>query len=162
MTQRRRPHAQYGCGIASLLMLLKHAQSSFKISYQELARRLRIDEPVIDRWDNQYEDVGYGAYPADITLFLKEENIPFIQLHNAKSTPNGFNFLVQLASIGPVMVGMEGTEWGESGHWIVVAPNDKNSFTSFDPYKKVDEEYRVIISKKDLLKDWDGFAVQVL
>ncbi len=157
VSQRGRRHADYGCGVASLLMLLKHSRPSVKISYQDLARRLRIDKPVKARWGDQYEDAGYGAYPADITLFLKEEGIAFIQLHDTKLTPKCANSLEQLVSIGPVMMGMD---WGESGHWIVVIQREGNDFTYFDPYNKVDEGH--IISKKDLLNDWDGFAVQVL
>jgi len=156
ISQLARRHAAYGCGVASLLMLLRNRDAEFSVTYTELADQLEIDKPVRNKWRNQYEDSGPGAYPADITRFLKNEGIPFLQIHDSPASSEHLMLLVKKA---PLMIGMN---WGKEGHWVVLQKEYRNGYRYLDPYKMPNEKHSFYISKDKLKKDWDGCAVQLL
>lgn len=159
VSQCFRKHADIGCGVASLMMLLKHRDEAFSRSYNELADALRITDSVRKKWGEQYDGEGFGAYPADITKFLKEERIPFIQIHRGGSAPLQ---LMRVLETGPLMIGMSGEEWGEYGHWIVLESKYRSGYYYLDPHESPTGSYRKFIAEDMLLRDWDGFAIQLL
>ncbi|MBD3344259.1 MAG: hypothetical protein GF401_04265 [Chitinivibrionales bacterium] len=159
ISQKRRPHADYACGVACLAMLLRHRNRDERVDYQELARRLRIDQKVTKKWGNQYEDCGLGAYPADITKYLKEEGIPFLHIHDAEKCHSAGRALLSIVASGPTMAGMN---WGKEGHWVVLVTEENGQLSYLDPAKTANEPHKSSITDQDLLAQWDGFAIQLL
>lgn len=167
VSQKNNSHADYGCGVASLMMLLKHAQLKQVPPYDKLAKELRITECVTKKWGDQYEDHGKGAYPGDITRYLKNVGIPFLQIHdpynvgeNLKNRKSGsFKLLIHIAEFAPVMIG---ELYENAGHWVVLCKDGKK-FMRYDPeFLSTDPQAIAEVDTNIILEKWDGCAIQIL
>lgn len=166
VSQKKKRYADYGCGVASLMMLLKQAQQKSP-SYAELAEKLRITECVTDKWGDQYEDCGKGAYPADITKYLKDVGIPFLQIHdpdNVGEEPKNRKFgslklLIHIVEFAPVMIG---EVFEDVGHWVVLCKVGEK-FMRYDPkFLSNDPKAITTVDTNKIVGKWDGCAIQVL
>jgi len=158
VSQLENVQPQNGCGIASLMMLLKfHCDDRRVPSYEQLANGLRADKLPSEKSYTWYRDKwGKGAYVDDVCLWLLQNGLAFKAI-SQKSRSNE-RLLFRFLSDGPVMVGME---W-HGGHWVVLVDSNSEHITMLDPLRRSDERYLRRISRSRFFSAWDGPAISIL
>ncbi len=163
VSQRYTAYAEYGCGAAGLLMLLKAAGYKSPRSVAALARALDIDSLPEEKWGPAYKGCGRGAFLIDILRYLDTSGVRYVAVSDADCRAVSWQQLRHLLKGGPVMVGVRDGEWGEEGHWLVVRRGAKrHSLDCYDPYQHRNELQPRRLSFERLGVDWDGCAVAIL
>jgi uncharacterized protein YvpB len=149
----------YGCGVASLMMLLKfHCRHRQNPNYETLAEELRAGKLPSEKGYSWYsDDLGRGAYIDDIMHWLSQKGFVFAA-SNRKSRRSE-RVLLRLLSDAPAMVGME---WHEVGHWVVLVGFDEDNVSMLDPLRRSNGRFRRRIGLSRFFDQWDGAAITIL
>ena len=158
MSQRENVLPDIGCGIASLMMLLRfHCKRRRIPSYEQLAHNLRADKLPSEKGYYWYADTcGKGAYIDDVCLWLLRYGFAFQAMYQKSRFSE--SLLLQSLSVGPVMVGMK---W-HGGHWVVLVDFDGENITMFDPLRQSSERYMRCMTHSTFFDAWQGRAISVL
>ncbi|MBN9289057.1 MAG: hypothetical protein BGO43_05465 [Gammaproteobacteria bacterium 39-13] len=149
-------HPESGCGVASLLMLLKYINFKPLPSWKLLCNELRLDVPPLDKGYSKH-DPEVGLYPEDIFRYVVKENLLF-RMHFFDTEWQ--DSLMK----APIMVLLHGVlnEFPDESHWVVLTSYDGKIFSYLDPWSKVDEEIIKNISFVEFEKYYTGVACQLL
>jgi hypothetical protein len=156
----RGPQSQtLGCGVASLMMLLKyhdyHVGLDHPLSYEVLARVLRAyTQPEKKELRDRR---GCGVYRRDVEKWLRGRDIPYKVWVRGRNNPEG-PFDVSAAL--PIMAEMNGECWSRFGHWIVCIRATAQAVDYLDPQFRTRKIRSLPRSK--FSKDWFGNAVGIL
>ncbi len=157
-------HPEAGCGVASLMMLLKAANFIPLPDWKSLCNQLNLTLPPSETNRNctgyGINDPLIGLYPEDLFKFVIQSNLAF-RMHFLE------NEWEDCLTHAPIMVMMTGPEEAfdldpNELHWIVLLEQNKNFFTYLDPWYKHDEDYIRHISIKDFHQYYSGIALQIL
>jgi hypothetical protein len=155
-------HRGFGCGVASLMMLLRHHRIPVPVpSYRQLCVCLWLSvPPSIKGW--QQSD-GMGAYWTDVERALRGmgstngELIKFSSITH-EDPETALKSIRRALKVGPVMTGMWGRGFGgASGHWIVIVGYEKGKLLYLDPSclrKKV-----LHLPAEDFPQHWASYAL---
>jgi len=148
---------RYGCGVASLMMLLEyHDELAPPQCYNTLARELGAY--IAPEEKGLRDRRGLGVYRRDVEKWLRSKEVPckIWVRRPRKNSREPFD----VASALPVMAEMNGMRWDKCGHWIVCVRASAHKVYYLDP----DDETGEIrsIPRSDFSKDWFGNAVGIL
>jgi len=164
--KKRDKYADISCGVACLMMLLKHAKIIKPPSFNQLCNDLnvRIDahtknvnKKVLELYCG--DEKCYGVFQEDIEAYLIKHNISFKPTKYSK--PSKTISIDKLVSIiekkVPIMVkvGKPLDKKGE-GHWIVLYGHEKDTLLYLDPWNK--KKYCHKICKNEFCQSWDGIT----
>lgn len=166
VSQRGRPQASIGCGVAATMMLLNHhVQRGARPKYVDLAKCLWTE--VDPRVKGYSLTTGYGAYLEDILFFFKRQGIaywstaPGPRQHHSNALRRVLSRLIA----APCILGMQGDErWGPYGHWVVAYRYEgrEKVVRYLDPqYRGNDARHDSTLLISDLEQCWDGSAVGI-
>ncbi|MGD9591229.1 MAG: papain-like cysteine protease family protein [Candidatus Berkiella sp.] len=149
-------HSESGCGVASLLMLLKFIDFTPMPSWNALCQALKLDVPPVEKgYDSNCPDIG--LYPEDIFRYIIKHNL-FFRMHFYDDEWQA------CLKNGPIMVLLDGilSEYPEDAHWVVLISLDQNVFTYLDPWSVHEEQNTQKISFIDFKKCFTGMSCQLL
>lgn len=162
VSQRDREYENFGCGAASLMMLLCHHRLPMKVpSYPQLCECLWLNvEPEIKGWPRSD---GKGAYESDVKRALKgmasprpnRRHIQFSKIDDA-DPERALRRIVKALRIGPVMSAMEGKGFGSGeGHWIVITGDEADGLHYLDPWRR---RQRDRLSRTEFCEHWSRYG----
>lgn len=151
-------HPEVACGVASLSMLFKYNRLMEHISFEELAKELRMEVPPQEKGYDE-DDQPVGLYPEDVFRFCVSNNIKF----RMSFYDDEWKDCLKQAPIMALLTGNE-EEFGlRNSHWVVLVKRDKDFFTYLDPWDcKETGEYVKHLSAVDFRRYYTGIACQIL
>ena len=132
-------HRGFGCGVAALMMLLRHHQVPVPVpSYRQLCVCLWLTvPPSIKGWP---QGSGMAAYSTDVERALyglqspTGKKIKFAAITDEEPEV-ALQSIRKALKVGPVMTGMWGRGFGgDFGHWIVVIGYQNGELLYLDPW----------------------------
>lgn len=149
-------HEQDSCGVASLMMLLKHANVDPLPSWETLCHDLNLEkDPVHKGYD--VKDPVVGLYPEDLFRYVIHKGYSF-RMH---FYPNEWQTALEKA---PIMVMLDGIleAFPDDAHWVVLTQFDGQSFFYLDPYEKSQTTALKQLSFEKFQACYSGLACQLL
>jgi|GEM_PF-3239789 hypothetical protein len=170
VSQRNTCYSEIGCGVAACMMLLKTAGYNTPNTFKEMGDLLCVDVPPGKKWGKKFTNYGHGAYARDITKYLENNKIPYINIADERKHKISWASLNKLISLAPVMVGVidkeDADKWTDGGHWVVLVEKVAGGkFAYYDPdYTKYKFANTVAptMTTNELKNWWDGCAIVVL
>jgi hypothetical protein len=161
------PHREFGCGAASLMMLMRHHREHLPIpvpKYEDLCECLWLTvDPAIKGQDRKW---GKGAYATDVKRALcgmtsiAKGPIKFTQIEDADAG-RALRRIRTALRFGPVMVAMRGKGFGGSeGHWVVISGYQDGEIRYLDPLLSRSGQRRLPAAR--FSEHWDdcGFVLR--
>ncbi|MBS0286475.1 MAG: hypothetical protein JSR17_04215 [Proteobacteria bacterium] len=147
-------YPESGCGVASLLMLLKFINYSPLPNWEKLCGNLRLDVSPVEKGYAK-ENPEIGLYPEDIFRFAVKENLLF-RVHFFDDEWQS------CLEIAPIMVLLDGIikEYPEEPHWVVLTSYDGKIFSYLDPWSKESDSKKIALA--DFKQFYTGIACQLL
>ncbi len=154
--QEQELHSESGCGVASLLMLLKYINFNPVPTWQKLCSELRVNVSPIEKGYSKH-DPEIGLYPEDIFRYVIKENLLF-RMH---FFDNEWHDCLEK---GPIMVLLYGVlkEFPNDSHWVVLTSYDGKLFSYLDPWSKQGDKISKNLSFAEFKKVYTGVACQLL
>lgn len=153
VSQRNRPCAAYGCGVASALMLMKSAALSPLPSYQQLIRELWLHAAGPDG------KPVHAVLPSDVSRCFLRHGIAIAALRRGEARP--LMHVLRWLKNGPVMALLRDTEWGGDEHWVVLTAEENGMFVYLDPWYRPTQRFRRRMSRARFRALWRGAAFGV-
>lgn len=149
-------HSDVGCGVASLMMLLKAGDFEPLPSWGLLCHELALMKPPLEKGYSE-QDPEIGLYPEDLMRYVVRHKLKF-RIHFYEDE---WQFALKKA---PIMVLMDGIleEYPEDSHWVVLVDMDETGFIYLDPWQRHDESYVLHMSNSDFKVAYTGIALQIL
>jgi hypothetical protein len=151
-------YPEVGCGVASLMMLLKAVDFKPLPSWRELCDELHLTKPTRQKGYSS-KDPALGLYSEDLFKFVIKSHLPFRMHFFAKEWGASLKK-------APIMVLMAENpkEFGQEGHWVILVSRKKEFFTYLDPWYKSDYTKHIssVGFKKYYKKYYTGIALQIL
>lgn len=149
-------HEDFGCGVASLMMILKYINFKPLPSWIELCEDLNLTKKPTSRGYKQ-EDPAIGLYPEDLFKYVITNNLPF-RMHFFDDEWQ------ESLRIAPIMVLLDGLleEFPNDGHWVVVTTLDEGIFSYLDPWEKSFESAIKYITFEKFKQIYTGLACQLV
>jgi hypothetical protein len=162
ISQRGRDYENFGCGAASLMMLLRHHELPIKVPfYRQLCECLWLTvDPEIKGWSRSD---GKGAYESDVERALlgmasplpDRRHIQFSKINEA-DPERALHRIARALKIGPVMSAMEGKGFGSGeGHWIVITGHQADKLYYLDPWPRRQKKH---LSRAEFREHWSGYG----
>ena len=153
--QEQELHSESGCGVASLLMLLKYINHKPLPAWQTLCSELRLSVSPVEKGYSKH-DPEIGLYPEDIFRYVIKENLLF-RMHFFD------NEWRNCLEKGPIMVLLHGvlTEFPNDSHWVVLISYDDQNFSYLDPWYKEGYKMSNNLSFSEFKKFYTGIACQL-
>jgi uncharacterized protein YvpB len=149
-------YEEEGCGVASMMMLLKYINFKPIPSWQELCEDLSLaKDPILKGY--QSDDPEIGLYPEDLFRYVIRRNFHF-RMHC-------FDDEWQEALLhAPIMVLLDGIldEFPTDAHWVVLTRLHEGYFSYLDPWEKSFESAIKSISFQRFKQVYTGLACQLL
>jgi uncharacterized protein YvpB len=152
-------YPEVGCGVASLLMLLKHAQFEPLPTWEALCKALRLDTPPFQKGYSG-TDPAIGLYPEDLYRFVIQNGLSF-RMHFLNEE---WKEALEKAPIMVMMMGLirDHELDPHEAHWVVLTEFEDNIFTYLDPLGRVTDGYTKQITINDFLHSYTGLALQLI
>lgn len=122
-------HAEYGCGVASLLMVLKHAKISPMPTWEALCQALCLSAQRT-QYGYSDNDPRVGLYPEHLLRYMVHHQYLFrvhFYQHEWQTALERAPIMVMLDGILPLSP--------ESAHWVVLMQYDGQTFSYLDPWE---------------------------
>lgn len=150
VSQRGRPCAYSGCGVACVSMLLQHARVRPRPDYHRLMHALRLNAR------GPHGEPAPAVYPSNVESFLRQRRIPFRTIRDEGE--NAVRRILTLLKRGPVMAVVRGAEWGEEDHWIVLIGEERGMLVYLDPWYRPTQRYCRRMTSPVFVTLWRGSA----
>ena len=163
-SQMGHPHQEFGCGAASLMMLLRHHREHLPVPlprYGQLCECLWLTvDPAIKGYDRKW---GKGAYATDVERALNgmtsvaNRRIKYTAINDANAG-RALRRIRTALRFGPVMAAMRGKGFGGlNGHWVVITGCRNDEIRYLDPQLSGSGERCLATGK--FADHWDGYGL---
>lgn len=145
-----------GCGVACMIMLLKHIKFKPLPTWNELCAALCLEKSHPSQ-ECQNDNSEIELYPEDLFRYVVRENLHFrIRFFDDEWQKS----LV----IAPIMVLLNGVldKFPENAHWVVLTKLSDGYFSYLDPWEKTNDSAEKHISFEQFKNIYTGLACQLL
>lgn len=154
VSQRRRPCAACGCGIAAMTMVLRAAVIAPLPRYPELIRALRLHAAGPDG------EPPPVVHPANVERFFRERRIAARGMR--RKSARALRRLMEWLRKAPVMALVQGPEWSNDDHWVVLIGEERGMLVYLDPWYSPAQRFRRRMSRARFRALWRGAAFSVM